>query len=215
MQLKKIIIRTSLLIIMLPFFSYAQTCNVDFVNMANCRTAQFNVISPNSSYTYTWYLDGSTDPAGYGKILTYTFKVAGDHEVKVVATTTDANGNPCTATSDKTITFYDVENTGFSYSCMGYVGSLSMEFTTVQPPAGCTITWYFADAPVEQQIIQDQTVVDHTFANPGTYQVCLEIRQSNGDNSIYCENWVCKAVCVGGDCCTGCNTVTNNNNNNQ
>ena len=51
-------------------------------------------------------------------------------------------------------------------------------------------TWTFGDGTVENGNVVDPT---HTYASPGTYNVCLKIKTSDS-----CENTVCRSVVISG-----------------
>ena len=116
--------------------------------------------------TYNWDVNKYPGNLATGAVVTVTYPHAGTRSPTL--TVTDAQG--LTSTSTQTFTVSDYPLAAFTYSCTGLTCSFNSSGTTNNGNPYTPI-WYFGDG----QTAYNAATSSHTYAQPGTYPVKLEV----------------------------------------
>ena len=117
--------------------------------------------------TYSWDLNKFPGNSATGAVVTVTYPHAGQRMPTL--TVTDANGLSSSLT--KTITITDYPIAAFTYTCTGLTCSFDSSGSNNNGNPLGTRNWYFGDG----QSQYSSAAPSHTYAQPGTYAVTLEI----------------------------------------
>ena len=140
-----------------------------FTSSCNGLTCTFDASSSlddKGVVSYSWDLDNDPDGAATGAVVTVTYPAAGPREVTL--TVQDAGG--ATNSVTKTIAVTTSPIAAFSVSCSGLTCSFDSGSSTDDGSIGRRI-WYFGDETGDFDVV----ATTHTYAQPGTYTVTLEI----------------------------------------
>ncbi|HYG16350.1 MAG TPA: PKD domain-containing protein [Bacteroidia bacterium] len=147
-------------------FEYKNKCSGDSIPFTNTS------VVPGGSPVYVWdfgdnkgKITGTNPVYKYGKVGVYF------PELKVI------DGNGCTATVSKPVTFAQKPKAGFS-STDGVCNRKKVDFTNNSlplPPEQLGFVWYFGDGDSASQ-----RNVEHTYSIPGQYKVKLVARNGFG-----------------------------------
>ncbi len=168
---------------------------------ASAQTCEFNaVVSPNgdgnvtltapaglspNEFTFYWmFSSGQTSQSGYTINTTYNQTTVDNVTLMVFGIGPDTN---IVCNSTQTITV-QVDSQNPSCPVEYYQSPANNMFTFSTPGANYTPTWSFGDGTTASG-----STVDHMFANPGTYEVCMNIT----GGGFTCDN--CVIVTVPGD----------------
>lgn len=216
--MKKII---TLLLLVFSAFSFTSTaqpgtiCNAEFsVQFINSNTVKFNPVVNNDSpfVQHAWnFADGS--PVSNLISPVHNFAVPGSYPVVHTITRINANGVVvCTQSFTKIVNIIADCNLVANFSWTTVTTSpLTIAFQNLSVPLSSSdsITWNFGDNTISHDVSPH-----HTYANAGTYTVCLRIKRANTAGTAPCVREICKTVIVQ----TNCNlvadfswTVTQNN----
>lgn len=115
---------------------------------------------------------------------THVFSAPGDHQVTL--TVTDADG--LTAASTQTVVAPGPPTAAFAPTSSS---STAVQFSDQSSPGagGAPVTawaWNFGDAATGPANASSAQNPEHTFSAPGTYNVCLTVRDANGRTSQRC-----------------------------
>ena len=155
-------------------------CNATFtaLNNGTSNALTFTSNYSTSSATYSWDFDDGT--TGTGAVITHSYSSPGTYNVCL--TITDPTNN-CTATSCNNVTI----NAGpgcqasFTYN-ISPVFFPSVSFTDVSGGNPTSWLWVFGDG--DSSTLQNPV---HTYAQAGTYNVCLSIATANGCTATTCN----------------------------
>jgi endoglucanase len=141
-------------------------------------------LSPNEFTFYWMFSSGLTSQSGYSINATYNQTTIDNVTLLVISTGPDSN---IVCNSTQTITV-QVDSQNPSCPVEYYQSPANNMFTFSTPGANYTPTWSFGDGTTASG-----STVDHMFANPGTYEVCMNIT----GGGFTCDN--CVIVTVPGD----------------
>jgi len=123
--------------------------------------------------TYSWDLNKFPDGSATGAIVTVMYPHAGQRTPTL--TVTDTQGS--TSSIWTTITIAEYPIAAFTYACTGLTCSFNSSGSTNGGNPIGTRSWYFGDGSTAYNI----AAPSHTFGQPGTYSVTLEVW---GDNNV-------------------------------
>lgn len=143
-------------------------------------------ISPNE-FTFYWMFssNGLLSQSGYSINVTYPQTTTDNVTLLVISTGPDSN-IVCSSTQTITV-LVDNQNPSCPIEYYNSPSGLS-SWTFTSPGANYPATWSFGDGSTASGF-----TVDHTFDNPGTYEVCMNIT----GGGFTCDN--CVMVTVFGD----------------
>lgn len=141
-------------------------------------------LSPNEFTFYWMFSSGLNSQSGYSVNATYNQTTVDNVTLLVISIGPDSN---IVCNSTQTITV-QVDNQNASCPVEYYQNPGNNMFTFSTPGANYTPTWSFGDGTTASGL-----AVDHMFANPGTYEVCMNIT----GGGFTCDN--CVIVTVPGD----------------
>ena len=149
----------------------------------------------------TWIFGDNTTSHDVNPVHTYAN--AGTYQVCLIVKKnfTTPNTSPCIRYLCKTVVVNTLCNLVVDFSWNATTSNpLMIEFHNLSTPlaAGDTTTWTFGDG-------SSSTAVNpaHTYANAGTYQVCLIVRKAVPPGTAPCVRYLCKTIIV----YTPCNLV--------
>jgi PKD repeat protein len=163
------------------------TCDANFVYETSGLTAYLNGTSSTASgdiSSYQWWYNGAI--IGDGATLTYTFPEAGEYQVCLVIHT----NNGCQSEDCHGV----VVSGGTTSPCEAYFNMESNGLTAFfngnpsVPNDLSGFAWNFGDGTADD----DHFEVSHTYAESGTYTVCLTI----WNNATDCEDQYCQTITV-------------------
>jgi len=201
--MKKII---TLLLLVFSAFSFTSTaqpgtiCNAEFsVQFINSNTVKFNPVVNNDSpfVQHAWnFADGS--PVSNLISPVHNFAVPGSYPVVHTITRINANGVVvCTQSFTKIVNIIADCNLVANFSWTTVTTSpLTIAFQNLSVPLSSSdsITWNFGDNTISHDVSPH-----HTYANAGTYTVCLRIYRIN-TGSAPCVREICKTIVVTSPC---------------
>lgn len=207
--MKKIFTLLLLTITAFAFKAAAQgtTCNAEYgYQYLSNNTVKFNPVITEGAplVTHIWnFGDGS--PVSNLVSPTHVFAASGSYPVVHTIVRVTTNNTPvCTGSFTKVvnITLCDLV-VNFSWTSTA-ANPLVVAFQNLSVPLAATdsITWQFGD----NTISHDVNPV-HTYANAGTYNVCLIVKKFPTPTSGQCIKYTCKTVVV----TTPCNLVADFN----
>ena len=177
------------------FKATAQTtnCNANFTaQFLTNTTVKFNPASTDSAPAayHTWtFGDGS--PISHNVSPTHTFAI-GTYAVVHTIVRPGTNGTTqCSQSFTLQITIQDCNLTvDFSWT-VGAGNGLTYAFTNHSTPLSSTdsITWIFGDNTTSHDVNPT-----HSYANYGTYNVCLIVKKNNGPTASPCIKYTCKSI---------------------
>ncbi|MEP7236303.1 MAG: PKD domain-containing protein [Ferruginibacter sp.] len=176
------------------------TCNAEFaVQYVTNFTVKFNPATANDSpyvHHYWSFGDGSTGSQYISP--THTYAAPGTYAVVHTIVRVNQNNIPvCTQSFTKQVIITEPCNlvADFSWSTTGS-NPLVVAFQNLSVPLAATdsITWQFGDNTSSHAVNPV-----HTYANAGTYNVCLIVKKNNNSNPV-CIKYICKTVVVTAPC---------------
>lgn len=176
-----------------------------------CKTYAFVANSLGVCDSIQWIIqDNFTTYFYYGNgndIITHTFSSSGIHQICMLATQYDANGNicgmyekcmsinipPCCECDED---FYAQANLGFFYSLTGYNGVFT-PYGSLDPNCD-EVTWSATNGISSTifAVTQGNNPAVYTFPSYGTYCICMTVRRYAPDGTLLCEFTVCRKVFV-------------------
>lgn len=176
-------------------------CNAEFaVQFINNNTVKFNpvIVVGAPTVNHTWnFGDGS--PVDNTVSPTHTYALPGTYAVVHTVVVLNQNGVPvCTQSFTKTVIITAPCNLVVDFSWNATAANpLKIEFHNLSVPLSNTdsITWNFGDNTSSHDVNPV-----HTYANAGTYNVCLIIKKNLGPNTTPCIKYICKTVIVQAPC---------------
>jgi len=176
-------------------------CNAEFtVQFINNNTVKFNpvIVIGAPTVNHTWnFGDGS--PVDNTISPTHSYALPGTYAVVHTVVVLNPNGIPvCTQSFTKTVIITAPCNLVVDFSWNATAANpLKIEFHNLSVPLSNTdsITWNFGDNTSSHDVNPV-----HTYANAGTYNVCLIIKKNLGPNTTPCIKYICKTVVVQAPC---------------
>ncbi len=176
-------------------------CNAEFaVQFINNNTVKFNpvIVVGSPTVNHTWnFGDGS--PVDNTVSPTHTYTLPGTYVAVHTIVVLNQNGVPvCTQSFTKTVIITAPCNLVVDFSWNATAANpLKIEFHNLSVPLSNTdsITWNFGDNTSSHDVNPV-----HTYANAGTYNVCLIIKKNLGPNTTPCIKYICKTVVVQAPC---------------
>ena len=176
-------------------------CNAEFtVQFINNNTVKFNpvIVIGAPTVNHTWnFGDGS--PVDNTISPTHSYALPGTYAVVHTVVVLNPNGIPvCTQSFTKTVIITAPCNLVVDFSWNATAANpLKIEFHNLSVPLSNTdsITWNFGDNTSSHDVNPV-----HTYANAGTYNVCLIIKKNLGPNNTPCIKYICKTVVVQAPC---------------
>ena len=176
-------------------------CNAEFtVQFINNNTVKFNPVivigAPTVNHTWTF---GDGSPVDNTISPTHSYALPGTYAVVHTVVVLNPNGIPvCTQSFTKTVIITAPCNLVVDFSWNATAANpLKIEFHNLSVPLSNTdsITWNFGDNTSSHDVNPV-----HTYANAGTYNVCLIIKKNLGPNTTPCIKYICKTVVVQAPC---------------
>ncbi|HTF05636.1 MAG TPA: PKD domain-containing protein [Bacteroidia bacterium] len=154
------------------------SCNVTWTNMSLIAGQQTFTAQPfDINWTYTWDFGDASGP-GNGFITTHTYASAGTYTVCL--TVVDSTNN-CTAQFCDTVNIVFTTVCPVTFTNIYLAGNMAFTPTPLSPLN--TYTWDFGDATAPGTGL----IVNHTYAAPGTYTVCVTMTTFDGCTDTFCD----------------------------
>jgi PKD repeat protein len=190
------------------FNATAQTtnCNAEFaVQFINSNTVKFNPVMTAGAPTVSHYWHfGDGSPVDSSISPTHVYNLPGSYAaVHTVVLRTNSGAPVCTQSFTKLVTITSVCNLVVDFSWTSPAANpLTKAFQNLSVPLSPSdsITWDFGDNTISHSVNPV-----HTYANAGTYTVCLTVKKNNNTSSAPCIRHICKTVIVQ----LNCNLVVN------
>jgi PKD repeat protein len=196
----------TLLLLMLTVFSYSSkaqsntTCNADFnFQFINGNTVLFTpvVIGDSINTFHEWHFGDGTTANSPLPIHSYTAN--GTYNVNHVIYKINPNGVfVCADTVIKQILIQQACTLVANfYSFPDSLSPIKIQFINTSVPLDPTdsVRWTFGDGTTSSVINPT-----HTYANYGTYTVCLRVKKNTGTGTTPCVKEICKTVVIGQPC---------------
>lgn len=202
--MKKIFTLLWLTIIAFTFKAAAQpgtACNAEFtVQYLSNYTVKFNpAITTDSPLVHHYW--NFADGSAINQLIspTHTFTLPGTYPVVHTISRVNPNGVPvCTQSFTRLVTITADCNlvADFSWSSVAAT-PLTINFQNLSVPLAATdsITWIFGDNSTSHDVNPV-----HTYANAGTYNVCLIVKKFPSQTNFPCIKYICKTVVVQAPC---------------
>ncbi len=203
--MKKIFTLLWLTLTAFTFKASAQTtpnCNAEFaVQYITNYTVKFNpVLITDSPYVrHFWsFGDGSTGSQLISP--THSYALAGSYSVvHTVLRVTPNNVPVCTQVFTKVVTISEPCNLVANFSWTTAASNpLMVSFQNLSVPLATSdsVTWIFGDNSPNAYTVNSV----HTYANAGTYNVCLIVKKNSNATALPCIKYICKTVVVTAPC---------------
>jgi len=202
--MKKICTLLWFTILALVFKATAQpgtACNAEFATQfLNSNTVKFNpVITEGAPLVQHFWHFGDGSPVNQLVSPTHTYALPGTYAVVHTIARVNQNNVPvCTQSFTKLVTINAACNlvVNFNWSITA-ANPLTVAFQNLSVPLSNTdsITWQFGDNSTSHAVNPV-----HTYANPGTYNVCLIVIKIPTPTSGPCIRYICKTVIVPPPC---------------
>ena len=177
------------------------TCNAEFaVQFINNNTVKFNPVMVVSTPSVTHYWSfGDGSPIDQTVSPTHAYALPGTYAVVHTVVLLNPNGVPvCTQSFTRTVTITAPCDlvVDFSWNATA-TNPLKIEFHNLSIPLSPndSITWQFGDNTSSHDVNPI-----HTYANAGSYNVCLIVKKNLGPNTSPCIKYTCKTVIVQAPC---------------
>lgn len=177
------------------FNAKAQTtpCNANFTaQFLNNTTVKFNPASMDSLPTaYHSWTFGDGSPISHNVSPTHTFAVGTYAVVHTIVRPGTPGTAQCSQSYTLQITIQDCNLVvNFSWTVAAGNG-LTYAFTNLSTPLSPTdsITWIFGDNTTSHDVNPT-----HTYANYGTYNVCLIVKKVTSATTAPCVKYTCKSI---------------------
>jgi len=202
--MKKIFTLLLLTLAAFGFSTSAQTtvCNAEFsVQYITNTTVKFNpvIAAGLPTYQHIWnFGDGS--PVNNNVSPTHIYAAVGTYTTVHTIIRYNPNNIPeCTQSFTRTVIVTAVCNLVVDFSWTNTTASpLTIAFHNLSVPLATTdsITWHFGDGTSSNAVNPV-----HTYANAGTYTVCLRVKKNaNAGSTTPCVREICKTIVVTSPC---------------
>ena len=169
------------------------TCNANFTAQFLTNTnVKFNPASTDSlpGAYHSWnFGDGS--PVSHNVSPTHTFAMGSYAVVHTIVRSGTSGSGQCTQSVTLQLVIQDCNLVvDFSWT-VGAGNGLTYTFQNLSAPIAPTdsITWIFGDNSTSHDLNPT-----HTYANYGTYNVCLIVKKNTGPNASPCIKYTCKSL---------------------
>jgi PKD repeat protein len=177
------------------------TCNAEFtVQYVTNFSVKFNpaIVNDSPFVQHTWsFGDGS--PVNHVISPTHTYTLPSSYSVVHTIIRTNPNNVPvCTQTFTRVVTITEPCNLVVDYSwTVAAANPLTLEFHNLTVPLSPTDStiWNFGDGTTSYAANPA-----HTYANYGTYNVCLIVKKYPSASSTPCVRYSCKTITVTQPC---------------
>ncbi len=202
--MKKIFTLLWLTLAAFTFKATAQTtpnCNAEFaVQYLTNFTVKFNpVINTDSPYVHHYWNFGDATTGSQLISPTHTYALAGSYTVTHTIVRLTPNNVPvCTQVFTKIVTITEPCNLVVNFSWTSVASNpLTLAFQNLSVPLAATdsVTWQFGDN-TSSHVVNPV----HTYANAGTYNVCLIVKKNNNNTTAPCIRYICKTVVIQAPC---------------
>ncbi len=178
------------------------TCNAEFAfTFINSNTVKFNPAVTDSILNQHIWNFGDATPTSNQVSPTHSYAANGSYTVVHTIILRTPNGTPvCTQSFTRVVTIHQTTvctlTANFSWASSN-TNPLRIEFANLSTPLSPTdsIKWTFGDGTVSSEVNPT-----HTYANAGTYTVCLRVKKNPNTNSAPCVREICKPVVVQPEC---------------
>ncbi len=188
----------TLLFVLFSFFSKstsAQTsaCNAEFnVVYQNSNTVQFNPINPGTVIgTQHYWIFG--DGAVTNTVSpSHVYLNSGVYTAKHIIIFTNNGVEICRDSAFRVIQIQTACNLVASFTSTMTASNI-FHFQNTSSPLNATdsITWTFGDGTSSHDVSPN-----HTYTQPGTYTVCLRVKQNNSPTPNICVREICHTIVV-------------------
>lgn len=203
--MKKIFTLFWLVVAAFSFKGNAQTtCNAEFSwQFLNPNTVKFTPVQTDSpAVQHSWNFGDGT-PVSHAVSPTHSFTAPGTYTVVHYVVRPNPNGGTtppvCVQSITHTIIIQEPCNLVVDFSWTAATSNpLSIQFTNLSVPLSPTdsTTWTFGDGTSSYS-----PNPLHTYANAGTYTVCLVVKKNNNvPGTTPCIRYICKTVVVYAPC---------------
>jgi PKD repeat protein len=153
------------------------SCNVTWTNQSIIAGQQTFTATPvDFDWTYTWDFGDASAP-GNGFVTAHTYATAGTYTVCLTVVDTT---NGCTSMFCDTVNVVFPVNCPVTFTNIYLMGNMAFTPTPLNPLN--TYSWDFGDASTGTGV-----VVNHTYAQPGTYTVCVVMTTFQGCTDTFCD----------------------------
>ena len=203
--MKKIFTLLWLTLTAFTFKATAQTtpnCSAEFsVQFLTNYTVKFNpVLVTDSPYVHHFWSFGDGSTGSQLISPTHTYILPGSYPVvHTIVRTTPNNVPVCTQVFTKVVTITEPCNLVANFSWTSTASNpLMLSFQNLSVPLATSdsVTWIFGDNSPNAYTVN----AVHTYANAGTYNVCLIVKKNNSSPTSPCIKYICKTVVVSAPC---------------
>ena len=203
--MKKIFTLLWLTLTAFTFKATAQTtpnCSAEFsVQFLTNYTVKFNpVLVTDSPYVHHFWSFGDGSTGSQLISPTHTYILPGSYPVvHTIVRTTPNNVPVCTQVFTKVVTITEPCNLVANFSWTSTASNplvLSFQNLSVPLATSDSVTWIFGDNSPNAYTVN----AVHTYANAGTYNVCLIVKKNNSSPTSPCIKYICKTVVVSAPC---------------
>lgn len=203
--MKKIFTLLWLTLAAFTFKATAQTtpnCSAEFsVQYLTNFTVKFNpVLTTDSPYVHHYWSFGDGSTGSQLISPTHTYTLTGSYTVTHTIVRLTPNNVPvCTQVFTKVVTITQPCNLVVNFSWTSTASNpLTLSFQNLSVPlaASDSVTWIFGDNSPNAYTVN----AVHTYANAGTYNVCLIVKKNTNTTSAPCIRYICKTVVVTAPC---------------
>lgn len=177
------------------------TCNAEFaIQFQNSNTVKFNpVITGDTPFVYHYWNFGDGSQVSQLISPTHTYNLPGTYAVVHTVARFNHNGvSVCTQSFTKLVIITQPCNLVANFSSHPSAANpLKIEFQNLSQTLALTdsITWTFGDGNSSHAVNPV-----HTYAQPGTYTVCLKIKRNSPAGTAPCVKEICKTIVVSAAC---------------
>ncbi len=204
--MKRILTLLWLTITAFTFNSTAQTtvCNAEFsVQYLTTTSVKFNPVINIGlpTYQHVWVF-GDGSPSSNLVSPTHIYAAAGSYTTVHTIIRFNANNIPeCTQSFTKIVVVQNACNLQAIFtSTVTTVSPLTVQFhnTSVPSHPSDSVRWTFGDGTTLAGLQGDPNIASpvHTYAQPGSYNVCIRVKKNNNTTPPQCVSEFCRQVIV-------------------
>lgn len=209
--MKRIVTLLLLLAATFGFQAKAQpgtVCNADFsFSFITANTVKFTpVVIGDSINTQHYWKFGNGNVANI-PLPTHTYTAPGTYSVTHIIIKTNPNGTVvCADSVIKQLVIQSVACNLQAYFTWTPDSSNHLKIyfanATVNASPTDSIRWNFGDGTIINGLLSDPGAAHptHTYANAGTYNVCIRVKRNNNTSTTPCVSEICKTVVVTTPC---------------
>ncbi len=148
-----------------------------FIHEEGCQASSLQFVDLSSADVAQWNWNFGDGNASASASPTHSYATAGTFPVTLTVT----NGNGCLDATSALVTVLPAPNAQF---VANHQGSGFYQFTPANLSASASYVWSFGDGATSTQMSPN-----YSYANPGTYYVCLTVSR-NGCETMSCDSLV-------------------------